>query len=74
MSEEGKQEKKKYLEKYKENQPNNKLKETKENNKLKSVEADVATNFDKYELKGSSDAEVYTDDDDSEDDRVIGLG
>ena len=40
---------------------------------INCVKADVVTNFIKDEVESSSDAEVYNDDDDSEEDKVIGL-
>ena len=49
------------------------MKKTDKNNELKSVKVNVATNFIKDEMKIFSDADVYTDDDDSEEDRLLDL-
>ena len=74
-----KDKKKEYMEEYRKNQHNNLLKKLKENDKLKSVEVNLVTNFIKDKVESSSDAEVYTDDnydyddDDSEEDRIIGF-
>ena len=43
----------------------------KENHELKSVEKDVVANSIKYMMESSSDAEIYIDNDDSEEDKVI---
>ena len=49
------------------------VEEKKENIELKSVKVDVVTNFIKDEVESFSDTEVYTDEDNSEEDRVIGF-
>lgn len=66
-----KKKKKEYMKKYKKNQSNNALKKTKENNGLRSFEKDVVTNFNKDMMESSSNAEVYIDNDDFEEDKVI---
>ena len=52
------------MKRYRKNRSNNVLKKLKENSELKR--ADVLTNFIKDEVERFSDAEVYTDDYDSE--------
>ena len=70
MSEEDRQKKERMHERIQKNV----LKKTKENNVLKRFEVDVVTSFIKYEVESFSDAEIYTDDDDdSEEDGVIGF-
>ena len=49
------------------------MKKIDKNTELKSVKVNVATNFIKDEMKIFSDADVYTDDDDSEEDRLLDL-
>ena len=66
MSGEDKQKHKEYMKKYRKNQFNNVLKKIKDNNELKSIGVNVVTNFIKDEVKSFSNADVYTDDGDSE--------
>ena len=40
---------------------------------MKSIKVDVVNNFIKDEVESSSDTEVYTDEDNAEEDRVIRL-
>ena len=47
------------------------MKKTKENNGLRSFEKDVVTNFNKDMVESSSNAELYIDNDDFEEDKVI---
>ena len=49
------------------------IKKIKENNELKRVEVDVLTPFIKHEVESFPAAEVYTDDNDYEEDRVLGF-
>ena len=47
------------------------FKKIKENDELKSFDVDVVTNFFKVEVECSSEAKVYTDNDNFEDNRII---
>ena len=70
MSEKHKQKKKKIWKDKEKIVPT--MKKIKENNELKSVEVDVLTPFIKDEVESFPTAEVYTDDNDYEEDRVVG--
>ena len=70
MSGEDKQKHKECIKAYKRNHFNNVLKKIKDSNELKRAEVYVLTNFIKDEVESFSNADVHTDDGDSERDRV----
>ena len=73
MPEENKQKHREYMKECRKSPLKKVLKKLNENNKPKSVEVDTLINFIKDDVKSFSDAEVYTDGDDFEEDRVTGF-
>ena len=73
MPEENKLKYREYMKEYRKNRSKNVSKKFKKNNELKWVEADAVTYFIKDDVESFSDAKIYSNDDDFEEDRVIGL-